>query len=213
LGKTYGLQTERLTLNLEPAMRARAERSGVRVLNRTNLPPGRYQLRVAAHDPSRNVVGSIVYDLEVPDFDRLPFSMSRPLLMSKSGSRLVTARVDEQTKAVLPAPPVATRTFPQNDELAVFAEVYDRAPAHTVDIVTTVRSEAGSLVFEQAQQRESSELQGGQGAHRYTMRIPLARLEPGAYVISVEARSRLNEALTASHHVRFNVTPPIDPAR
>ena len=37
----------------------------------------------------------------------------------------MTVQPDEQLKAVLPAPPSARRTFPQNDELALFTEVYD----------------------------------------------------------------------------------------
>jgi len=180
-----------------------------------DLPPGPYQLRVAVHDPARNVAGSINYDLQVPDFDRLPFSMSGLLLMSASGSRIVTAKADEQAKTLLPVPPIATRTFPQNDELGLFAEVYDdgKAHAHTVVIATTVRSDAGAVVFEKEEERESSELKKGQRAYRYTLRIPLTSLDPGAYVLSVEARSELREDLAVAHRVRFTVTPPVEQAR
>ena len=63
-------------MNLRPETRARVEQTGVRLLNRIDLPPGRYQLRVAARDTGRRRVGSVIYDLEVPDFYKLPFSMS-----------------------------------------------------------------------------------------------------------------------------------------
>lgn len=214
-GARHGLRNDTLRLNLEPATRARVEQTGVRVLNRMDLAPGRYQLRVAAHDVARTVAGSIIYDLEVPDFDREPLSMSGVLLMSKSGAAVMTARVDEQTKGVLPAAPIAVRTFPQNDELAVFAEVYenDAAPGHTIEIVTTVRSDAGVVAFEEMEELESNEPQRAQGVYRHTRQIPLASLEPGAYVLSVEARSQLKKDLATSRHVRFTITPPVEPAR
>ena len=43
-------KTDALTLNLRPETQARVEQTGLRFLNRMDLPPGRYQLRVAAHD-------------------------------------------------------------------------------------------------------------------------------------------------------------------
>ena len=53
--------------------------------------------------------------------------MSGLVLTSLGGASMPTARPDEQLKQVLPAPPVAARAFPQNDEIALFAEVYDNA--------------------------------------------------------------------------------------
>ena len=97
------------------------------MLNRMELPPGRYQLRVAARDSTKSNIGSIVYDLEVPDFYKQPISLSGLALTSLGGAAMMTARPDDQLKTVLPAPPVAARTFAQNDELALFAEIYDNS--------------------------------------------------------------------------------------
>jgi VWFA-related protein len=215
-GTSHGSQTERLSLNLEPATRARIEQSALRTLNRISLPPGPYQLRVAVHDPGRSVSGSIVYDMNVPDFDRLPLSMSGLLIMSIAGSRIVTAKIDDEAKALLPAPPSALRTFPQNDELGVFAEVYENsggtAPAKVV-ISTTVRTAAGDIVFEEEEEPQSGGQQAGPRAYRHNARIPLSSLEPGAYLLSVEARSPLKADLKASSQLRFTVTPAVQPAR
>ena len=49
-GKTRGGKTETITLNLRPESRARVEENGLRFLNRMDLPPGRYTLRVATRD-------------------------------------------------------------------------------------------------------------------------------------------------------------------
>ncbi len=157
-----------------------------------DLPPGRYTLRVATRDVTGGKVGSVSYDLEVPDFAKSPLSMSGVVLASMSGSALMTARPDELTKDVLPASPTALRTFPQNDEIALFAEVYDRPTPqpHAVDITAIVRSDEGSVVFKNEEERQSSELQGTTGGYVYQARVALTDLRPGLYVLTLEARSR-----------------------
>ncbi len=61
-----------------PETKTRVEQTGFRMLNRMELPPGRYQLRVAAHDSGGGAVGSVLYDLEVPDFNKEPLIDERP---------------------------------------------------------------------------------------------------------------------------------------
>lgn len=207
-GNTRDGRSDNVTLNLRPESRARVEETGFRMLNRLDLPPGRYTLRVVARDTSGGRVGSISYDLEVPDFDKLPFSISGVALTSMSGSTMMTARSDEQIRAVLPASPIALRTFPQNDELALFAEVYDRSGdiPHAVDIAAVVRSDEGTVVFKREEERRSSELQGSTGGYGFQARIPLD-FAPGLYVLTVEARSRLGDHPAATRQVQFTVTP------
>ena len=209
-GKTRGSRTDVLTIDLRPETLARVQATGFRLLNRVDLPPGRYQLRLAARDSRTGIAGSVVYDLEIPDYGKLPFSMSGLVVTSLSGASLATVRADEQLKAALPVPPTAERTFSQNDELALFAEIYDdgRAPEHKVDIVTTVRSDTGTVLFMNEDERASTELQGQRGGYGYTARIPLTDLPPGLYVLRVEARSRIGDHLAADREVRFTVTAP-----
>ena len=49
---------------------------------RIDLPPGRYRLQVAASDPVTGVAGSVISDLEVPDFEKATFAMSGLLVTS-----------------------------------------------------------------------------------------------------------------------------------
>ncbi len=206
-GKVFGARNDGLTLNLRPESKARVEQTGVRVINRIDLPVGRYQLRAAARDSEKNVVGSVIYDLDVPDFYKLPLSMSGVTLTSMAGSALMTARPDEQLKTVLPAPPIAMRTFAQNDELAIFTEIYDnsgKAP-HKVDIVTSVLTDEGKPVFKAEDVRDSSELKGAKGGYGYTTRVPLSDLAPGLYVLDVNAKSRLGDDTVARRQVQFRV--------
>lgn len=207
--KVYGGRNDSIALNLKPETRARVEQSGIRLLNRMDLPPGRYQLRIAARDAAKSTVGSLVYDLEVPDFYKQPFAMSGLVLTSLGSGAMMTAKADEQMRAVLPAAPIAQRAFPQNDEVALFAEVYDNAGGapHKIDITATVLTDEGRVLFKNEETRDSSELQGAKGGYGYTTRIPLSDIPPGAYVLSVEARSRLGESTSVTRQIQFDVLP------
>ena len=208
-GKTRGGSNDTITMTtLKPETRTRIEESGLRVFNRLDLPPGRYQMRIASRDVAGSAVGSVAYDLDVPDFYKLPFSMSGLVMTSLSTSAMVVVKADAQLVDILPAPPVAGRSFPQTDEIALFAEVYDNegnAP-HKVDIGTTVTADDGKVVYTSSEERSSTEIAGVRGGYGYTTRVPLHDLAPGSYVITVEARSRLGRETTASRQVQITVT-------
>ena len=98
---------------------------------------------------------------------------------------------------------------PQDDEIAVFAEVYDAGtrPPHSVEVATTIRSAGGDIVFEETEDHESTELQGARGTLRHTTQIPLETLEPGEYVLTVEVSSSLDGDVKVVRQVPFRVTP------
>jgi VWFA-related protein len=206
-GKYQGGNNETVTLNLRPETKATVQQSGLRMLSRIELPPGRYQLRVVADELNTKLVGSVLYDLDVPDFSKTPLSMSGIVLTSMSASRIPTVRPDEELRQLLPASPVGVRVFPPNDEIALFAEVYDNAAAtaHKVDITTTVMTDEGKVVYKTDEARDSADLQGKSGGYGYTTRVPLKDLAPGLYVLKVEARSRLGAGATTDRQVQFRI--------
>jgi VWFA-related protein len=215
-GKVKGGNTNSLTMtNLKQSTRERIEETGVRLLNRFDLPPGRYHLRVVAHDSAGGNVGSVLYDLSVPDFAKSPFTISGLVMTSPSAAALPTVKPDEQLKPVLPGPPVAIRSFPQNEEVSLFAEIYDNAGGtpHKVDISTTVTTDEGKVVFKTEEPRDSSDLGGKSGGYGFTTRIPLKDIEPGNYVLTVSAKSRLGSNANAERQVRLVVAPPLVPTR
>jgi len=210
-GKVRGGNTDSLTLpNMRPETKTRIEQTGLRMLNRLDLPPGKYQLRIAAHDSAGGNVGSVQYDLDVPDFNKAPFSISGMVLTSAYGSALPTARADEQLKPMLPGPPIAIRSFPQNDEIVLFTEVYDNAGAtpHKVDIIATVTTDEGKVLFKTDEVRDSTDLGGKRGGYGYTTRIPLKDLAAGSYVLKVEAKSRLGATPPVARQLQFTVEAP-----
>jgi VWFA-related protein len=207
--KTYGPQNDALTLNLPGDARARVAVSGLRVLNRIELPPGHYQLRVAARDEGQARVGSVICDLEVPDFSRSDFDISGVVLTSLASGALVTVGADDMMRAALPAPPVSQRMFAQNDRLVVFAEVYDRERkrAHKVDIATTVVAEDGQALYKTEETRDSSELSGANGVYPYAVDVPLSEIPPGGYVLRVKATSRIEKDSSAIREIPIAILP------
>ena len=207
LGKIRGGDRSVVNFAIKPENRQRFAQTGVRVSTRLQLPPGRYQLRVAARESATGRLGSVNYDIDVPDFTQDPIALSGVVIASASGLRMSTAKPDEELKGVLPGPPVAERTFPRGDELAVFAEIYDNEvkTPHVVDITTTVVSEDGRNVFKSAEERASSELQGKPGGYGIQARFGTKDFPPGTYLLTVEAKSRAGNKPPVGRTVQFKV--------
>ena len=206
-GKMFPGERNTVNLALKPDTLARVKARGFRVISQIDLPPGRYQLRVAAAE-SGGTAGSVLYDLDVPDFHKAPLTMSGLAITAASAAQTPTARSKDPLRDFLPAPPLAARAFERGDELALFAEIYENAPGageHKVDITTTVRATEGRVVLQSQEERSSSELQGGRGGYGYSTRIPLADFAPGLYVLRLEARSRTAPDGGVGRDVEFRV--------
>jgi hypothetical protein len=151
-----------------------------------------------------------IYELEAPDFSKGDLTMSGIALASASGSRFPTASPDpsvNEFKDVLPSPPSASREFPRQDTLAVFAEVYDNVvkTPHRVEITATVLADDGKVVHTTSDTRKSEELHGTTGGYGYTTKIPLLDLPRGRYVLRLTATSLLGKPAPVTREVEFRV--------
>jgi hypothetical protein len=94
-------------LTIPPAVHRRVTESGVRIVTEFGLPPGRYQIRVASADATRS--GSVVYDLDVPDFRKEALTMSGVALTSTAATDVFTLQTDLSGRSAKPRdcrPPV-----------------------------------------------------------------------------------------------------------
>ena len=191
-GKVRGGTRDTVDLSLRPETYQRLQQVGFRIQSRLEVPPGRYQMRVAVREGGGKV-GSVFYDLVVPDFGKEPITMSGLVLTSALAGTVPTAGAVAEFKDVLPGPPTAARAFSSKDQLALLAEVYDnqRQAAHSVEITASLRASDGRVAFSTSEKRASSELGGKSGGYGYTTIIPLAGVTPGLYVLRVEAKSTL----------------------
>jgi VWFA-related protein len=206
-GKVFPGERNTVNLTMKPATYERVKSRGLRVLTQSNLPPGRYQLRIAVGNASGKA-GSVIADVEVPDFAKAPFSMSGIALTSIAAPEITTVRPKDPLKDFLPGPPTATRDFQTGDIVTLFGEVYENqkgGAVHMIDIKTELRAEGGRVIRNTAEQRSSSELQGPSGGYGFTARIPLSDVAAGLYVIHVEAQSRAGDQPKVSRDIQIRV--------
>jgi VWFA-related protein len=206
-GRVRAADTQAANLRFPPEALAAARMAGFRFLTQAEVPPGRYQLRVAASG-EEGPSGSVIFDLTVPDFRRERFSMSGVIIGADSASTRPTSRPRDPFAQLLAVPPVTTRTFDRTDILSIFAEFYENmpdVPSHNVEIATTLSAEGGRVVYEDFATRNSSELRGSSGGYGYRTDIPLAGYEPGLYVLRVEGRARIGQLPPVFREVPINI--------
>src|SRR5688572_23398760 len=169
--------------------RAGVERAGLRVLTKTDLQPGRYQLRIAVGTAQRG--GSVIYDLDVPDFSKKELAMSGVALRGPNDPEGVFLPAGDPLQALAIRAPTTVRLFRDGDRVSVFAEVYDPAGGrpHTVGVRAALRNDAGEVTMISSVSRSSDELKKSGDMLRFEAPLPLAKLPAGRYVVSVEASS------------------------
>jgi len=209
-GKQYPGDRATLNLAMKPDSVQRLRAGGFRILNSIDLPPGRYQLRVAAREGNTKRAGSVVYDLDVPDFSKEKLVVSGLAITSATSGLIPTARPKDPLAKMLPGPMTTFRDFVQGDELALFAEIYDNSSdrPHKVELEASLRAEGGEAVFQTREERDSSELAGGPGGYGFMARVPLKDVPPGLYVLRVSGKSRIGDQLEAVREVIVRVVAP-----
>ena len=206
-GRVRESAVDTVTITPRPATRDMILARGVRIVRRLEIQPGRYQLRVGARESGSGSSGTVLLDLDVPDFGKAPLTMSGIALTSSEADAMPTARSDEQLKSVLPAEPTAVREFSTQEIIAVFSEIYDqvRSP-HRVEIKTTATSDDGTVVFNHIAERRSDELRARGDGFGHVRGIPLKAFAPGRYVLRVEARALVSDGgATAVRELEFRV--------
>jgi VWFA-related protein len=163
---------------------------GLQVHRRLDLPPGRYQLRLAARDRESGRVGSVFHDFSVAGDGP---AMSDVLLASvhKAGVRSGESIPAE----AFPHVATATRQFSGLDELAVYGEVYGAVPA---EIVLEILNSAGEVEQSLGVTSDGAPSLGAQGG-RFSATLPLVELARGEYVLRVTAAGQ-------TRRVPFNVS-------
>jgi VWFA-related protein len=206
-GKVISGEYHIARLALKPDTMGRAKHEGVTVLTELRLPPGRYQIRAAVGN-RMNKAGSVVYDIEVPDFSKGPLVMSGVALTSKAASFALTVRPKDPLRDFLPGPATSIREFDATDTIALFAEVYENLrtrAAHTLDLKATLRADDGRVIRTVSEQRSSKELRGSAGGYGFAPELSLEGAVPGLYVIHLEAQANIGERPTVSRDVQIRI--------
>jgi hypothetical protein len=169
------------------------------VLSRLDLSPGRYHIRMSARSKALGTAGSIYHDLEVPDFTKLPVSLSGVAISAAPG---LSSGPRELFKWLLPAVPTTQREFDGHQGSAFF-RIYQggRAPVVPVALDTRIVNADNRVVF------EASETIGVDRFVRrtadQTFALPIDLIGPGVYLLTF--RAAVGDGIAASRDVRFTV--------
>lgn len=181
-----------IELKLKPETYAHVRRHGFRTLSRLELPPGRYQLRIAAREPRSGQAGSVVHDIVVPDYATPPLAVSDVVLGSRGAAQALTTRPDPLLKDRLLVPPTGSRVFEVGEVVTVLAEVYDnRTDAlEAVEVQTTMTDARGMVAVRVAETVERFSFDPARRVWTHRVNIPLKDVAAGEYVLRVEAKVR-----------------------
>jgi hypothetical protein len=196
---------DEISIAARPEIRDLIVARGLRINRRIELKEGHYQLRIGALETGGGAVGSVLVDLDVPDFGKGPLAMSGMVLCSSS-DEAPTLRLDDQLKGVLPGPSTVAREFASDSELTVFTEVYDHLPSpHRLAIETTITGDDGRVTYASTDERSSDELRKRGDGFGHVQPIPLKGLAPGRYVLRVMAKALVREPAEVVREVEIRV--------
>ena len=165
------------------------------------LKPGRYNIRYSAQSAGLQRIGSVYTDVIVPDFARERLAMSGVLL---SGEPMPIAAPPDAFKGIVPVIPTTRREFEKQDRVRAFVRVYQgpRASSSTVRMTARIVDAADRVAAETADTLAASRFTPHNAAD-FTYELPTASLQPGNYVLTLEAR--LDKRTTVRRDVRFTV--------
>jgi VWFA-related protein len=168
-----------------------AAAGALRFFDRLTLPVGRHEIRMAVHQPG-GATGSVVAYVEVPDFARAPLVMSG-LVLTTTGAAPPALLGDARLRGLLSADPTTRRRFARSETLTAFVEVYPEARLKVDDVVTiaTLAPARGGT----ARTVPTSRVGDESGRAGYTVRLRLADVSPGEYVLTLEAKAGRRSAL------------------
>jgi VWFA-related protein len=172
------------------ATRLRIEESGLRLLDRISLPPGRYEVRLVVDQPD-GAVGSVVIPVDVPKFDN-SLALSGVTLAASSTASDVTLQEDPVSQDAHGMSPTASRRFPRGDVLSAFAEIYtndSRITAADLTVTGVVSSAAGQDVQRAEARAAAPARSDAPGRWGFIIEVGPLDVEPGQYVLTVEASS------------------------
>jgi VWFA-related protein len=205
--KFYPGQTQTARLTLRPETYQQVMKTGMRMVLETELAPGRYQMRVAAGNGG-STAGSVVYDIDVPDFSKTPLVLSGVMIGSQETSRISTLNAKTAFASTLLGNVSATREFTAGDAIGLYVEAYENlqnATPHTVTFSAELRAGGGTAVRTVSEERSSKELQGARGGYGFNPQLRLEDVAPGLYVIHVEARANVGDRPTVSKDIQIRV--------
>jgi len=193
---------ERTAMNVTDADYAQLAKGGLTYQHSVVLPPGRYQVRLAAREDATGILGSAWKRFEVPDVASGRLTLSSLFLLKDGGTSLAAA---SQGAAPVLSSVQALPRFGREQSLYVELCAYNpkRDAAGAIDLVAQSEVLRGDVVLATAAPQRMAEGEP-RGTVPHTARIGLLRFEPGNYELRVTVTDR-NASTMASRAVAFTI--------
>ncbi|HKG80064.1 MAG TPA: hypothetical protein VKA78_11610, partial [Pyrinomonadaceae bacterium] len=169
------------------------------------LPPGLYQVRVAARDDKSGKIGSAHAWVEIPDLSKKKLTMSSLLLGELTQATMTNT---SNSGAVSPVALSASHRFKHESTLRFLLFVYNTTFSHTDQKpdaaiqVQVIRDD--QPVITTALRKVTSEGVADLARLPYAAEIPLSELLPGRYLLQVTVIDRISKQ-SASRQTHFDV--------
>ncbi len=175
------------------------------VITRLDVPPGSYEVRIAAQSETSSRTGSVYTWVDVPAFGHDALSLSGAVVTVRDSA--TASPPMGRLAGVLPAVPTTRRTFTPDEHIALIVRAYrgsaSGASSEPVRLRARIEDADGHRVSDESGTLNAALFLADQSAD-YAYPVPIATLTPGPYVLNLEAS--LGKS-TVERRVRFEIQP------
>lgn len=158
---------------------------GTFVMNEViDLPSDPLTVRVGVTSSALGKTGTTHVEVDVPDYRDSDVQLS-PLILGTPQYSLDAAVGLDTIRTLVPYQPATSRTFSNTDTLRVFSRVYWRTKYPNTDVRVSVQGP--TPIPSQATTIAGVRAPTGHTQGRFNTSLPLRSLQPGSYVLRVEA--------------------------
>jgi len=168
---------------------------------RVTVPPEKYELWLTARDPRTTRLGSVFYDIEIPDRSTRAVSISG-VVIGREPTEFMP--VPQLLSGIVPIVPITARTFGTFEDLQAFFQIYQGldSPVSPVALAIRVLDDKGVAKFSSDETIPAERFNEIRSAD-YKMKLPLDKLTEGRYLLTIEGR--VGGRITPRRDVMFSV--------
>lgn len=181
-GEQVTARVDATNMQVSARTRAAIDASGWRYLTRLDLPPGLYQLRVAAREETSGAYGTVFLDVSVPDLSRVPLAIDSVVIGSSHAAATPTAAPTREMLQAWPVLPTARRVFDRSETLAAFIQLASTR-VQSADVRIEVQDADGTVIGGATRTATAASL--APGAAPIVHQLPLVSFAPGNYVLHI----------------------------
>ena len=145
------------------------------------------------------ILGSVYTFVDVPDFASEPLTVAGPMLFD---TRAPTATPREALGGLPDTAPTTRRDFTMADDVSVRVRVYQRRQDRHLPVSVVFRVLQGAREVTATESKLEGDQFAGAGAAHATYTLPLGLLDPGTYILHVDASAG---SAAIRRDVRFTV--------